>query len=68
MFVTILSRDKKSWVVEAQDGRRFVISGKKDVVIRPQGEDNAFVSARGISFKAAVRLLEEQLSQQPSPA
>jgi hypothetical protein len=63
MFVAIVKQDKKSWLLEASDGRRFVMTGKKDVVVCPEGSDTPLVTARGISYKAARRLLEEELSR-----
>jgi hypothetical protein len=64
MFVAVLKQERKSWLLEASDGRRFVISGKKDVTVCPEGSKTPVVTARGISFKAARRLLEEELSKE----
>jgi hypothetical protein len=64
MFVAVLKQERKSWLLEASDGRRFVISGKKDVTVCPEGSETPVVTARGISFKAARRLLEEELSKE----
>jgi hypothetical protein len=64
MFVVVLKQERKSWLLEASDGRRFVISGKKDVTVCPEGSETPVVTARGISFKAARRLLEEELSKE----
>jgi len=62
MFVRVLNQNRKSWVLEASDGRRFVMSGKKDVTVCPEGSQTPVLTARGLSFKAARRLLEEELS------
>ena len=64
MFVAILKQERKSWLVEASDGRRFVISGRKDVTVCPEGSQTPLLTARGISFKAARHLLEEELSKE----
>lgn len=62
MFVRVLNQNRKSWVLEASDGRRFVMSGKKDVTVCPEGSQTPVLTARGFSFKATRRLLEEELS------
>ena len=64
MFVAILKQERKSWLLEASDGRRFVMTGKKDVVVCPEGSDTPVLTARGVSYKAARRLLEEELSKE----
>ena len=64
MFVAILKQDRKSWLLEASDGRRFVISGKKDVTVCPEGSQTPLLTARGVSYKAARRLLEEELAKE----
>lgn len=64
MFVRVLNQNRKSWLVEASDGRRFVISGKKDVTVRPEESETPVLTGYGLSFKAARRLLEEELSNQ----
>ncbi len=62
MFVRVLNQNRKAWLLEASDGRRFVISGKKDVTVCPEGSQTPVLTARGLSYKAARRLLEEELS------
>ncbi len=63
MFVRVLNQNRKSWVLESSDGRRFVMSGKKDVTtVCPEGSQTPVLTGRGLSFKAARRLLEEELS------
>jgi len=64
MFVRVLKHDRKAWLVEASDGRRFVISGKKDVTVCSEESETPVLAGRGLSFKAARRLLEEELSNQ----
>jgi hypothetical protein len=64
MHVTVVNETRKSSLVEAPDGRRFIISGKKEVTVRPEGSDTPIVSGKGLSFKAARRLLEIELSNQ----
>ena len=63
MFVAVIKQDKKSWLLEASDGRRFVMTGKKDVVVCPEGSDTPVLTARGVSYKAARHLLEEELNK-----
>ena len=63
MQIAIVSQDKKCWVVEADDGRRFVISGKRDVKVCPEGSAEAIVTSRGIPYKTALRLLERELEK-----
>jgi hypothetical protein len=64
MFVAIVDQNRKSWVLEASDGRRFIVSGKKDVVVCPEGSQTPVVAGRGLSYKAARRLLERQLGNE----
>lgn len=65
MYVTIVSENRKSSVVEAADGRRFILTKRKGVMAAyPEGSETAVISGRGLSYKAARRLLERELSEQ----
>ena len=68
MFVTVVNKSRKSWLLEASDGRRFVMTGKKEVTVCPEGSETPVLTGRGLSFKAARRLLEEELTNELAAA
>jgi hypothetical protein len=64
MFVALVGQDKKSWLLEASDGRRFIISGKENVTVCPEGSHAPIFGGRGLSYRAARGLLEEVLGKE----
>ncbi len=65
MWVTVIKENRKSSLVEAPDGRRFVLAKKRGVMnVFPEGTDVPVVSGWGLSYKAARRLLEIRLTQE----
>ena len=67
MYVTLVSESRKCEVVEAADGRRFVLAKRKGVMSAClEGSDVPVVSGRGLSYKAIRRLLEKELSKEQS--
>ncbi len=68
MFMAVVERRRKFWLLEASDGRRFGVSGRKEVKVVPEGSETPVLSGRGLSFKAARRLLEVELGHQEPQA
>jgi hypothetical protein len=65
VYVFTIRQDKKSSLVEAADGRRFVVTNRKGVTtICQEGSETPVLSGQGLSFKAACRLLELELGKQ----
>jgi hypothetical protein len=64
MQITVVDKGKSAWKVEADDGRRFVItSGRRDTKVCEEGCADPIVVKRGVPFKTAVRLLQLQLEK-----
>ena len=64
MYLHTVEESRKSWLVEASDGRRYVLAKKKGVMSAfAEGSESPIVSGRGFSFKAIRRALEHELSK-----
>jgi hypothetical protein len=65
MYLHTVTESKKSWLLEAPDGRRFVLAKKQGVMSAfPEGSEIPVVSGKDFSFKAIRWLLEQELSKQ----
>ncbi len=64
MFVAVISLGDEFWLLKAPDGRRFVISGKENVTVCPEGSAAPIFGGRGLSYRAARGLLEEVLGKE----
>jgi hypothetical protein len=70
MFAALVGQDKRSWLPEVSDGRRFVISGKDDATVRPKvrpaGSRTPIFGGRRLFCRAARGPLAKVLGKQPA--
>ncbi len=66
MQISVLDKGRNEWRVEADNGRRFLITqGRRDTRVCEEGCAEPLFVQRGVPIKTAIRLLQLELEKAP---